>query len=418
VSRVKAEDAPVRTRSPLLPIFLIVMVDVLGLTIILPLLPFYAERLGASPTVVGLLVSTYAACQLIAGPVLGQMSDRVGRRPLLLVSQLGTFIGFLMLAWAGYRALLWMVFLSRVIDGLTAGNLSLAQAYISDVTRPEERAKSFGVIGVAFGVGFLIGPAISGFLSTFGYEYPVFAAAALSATSILATYFLLPSAPVVPDADKPDGPPPPAGRRLRVLDWGNYATYFKRPVLAELLWQFFTFTFTFAIFMSGFALFAERRYTWNGHPFGPKEVGYIFAYVGFLGIILQGGLIGRLVKRFGEEALVSAGFVTATAGFAFIGFTYHLTGLLVASSISSFGTGVLRPALTSLITQRAGREEQGVVLGLTQSLMSISQIIAPVIAGFLIDRALLTTWAVVGAAVSAVGILIGVFKARVETAAS
>jgi len=405
-------------RSPLLPIFLIVMVDVLGLTIILPLLPFYAERLGASPTVVGLLVSTYAACQLVAGPVLGQMSDRVGRRPLLLVSQMGTFIGFLILAWAGFNGLLWLVFVSRVIDGLTAGNLSLAQAYISDVTRPEERAKSFGVIGVAFGVGFLIGPAISGFLSIFGYEYPVFAAAALSFTSILSTYFLLPSAPVIPESEKREGPAPPAGRRLRVLDWGHYATYFKRPALASLLWQFFSFTFTFAIFMSGFALFAERRYTWNGHPFGVKEVGYVFAYVGFLGIILQGGLIGRLVRKFGEEKLVFSGFVTATVGFALMGFTYRLPGLLVASSIASFGTGVLRPALTSLITQRAARDEQGVVLGLTQSLMSVAQIIGPVIAGFLIDHRLLTTWAVAGAAVSAVGIAIGSFKPRVPAGAN
>ena len=418
MSALNAEEVASRGRSPLLPIFLIVMVDVLGLTIILPLLPFYAERLGASPTVVGLLVSTYAACQLVAGPVLGQMSDRVGRRPLLLVSQMGTFIGFLILAWAGFNGLLWLVFVSRVIDGLTAGNLSLAQAYISDVTRPEERAKSFGVIGVAFGVGFLIGPAISGFLSIFGYEYPVFAAAALSFTSILSTYFLLPSAPVIPESEKREGPAPPAGRRLRVLDWGHYATYFKRPALASLLWQFFSFTFTFAIFMSGFALFAERRYTWNGHPFGVKEVGYVFAYVGFLGIILQGGLIGRLVRKFGEEKLVFSGFVTATAGFALMGFTYRLPGLLVASSIASFGTGVLRPALTSLITQRAARDEQGVVLGLTQSLMSVAQIIGPVIAGFLIDHRLLTTWAVAGAAVSAVGIAIGSFKPRVPAGAN
>jgi MFS family permease len=418
VSIGSAEDAASHQRSPLLPIFLIVMVDVLGMTIILPLLPFYAERLGASPTVVGLLVSTYAACQLVAGPVLGQMSDRMGRRPLLLVSQMGTFIGFLILAWAGFAGLLWLVFLSRVMDGLTAGNLSLAQAYVSDVTLPEERAKSFGVIGVAFGVGFLIGPAISGFLSTFGYQYPVFAAATLSAASILATYLLLPSAPVVPDSEKGGGPTLPAGRRLRVLDWGNYTTYFKRPVLAELLWQFFAFAFTFAIFVSGFALFAERRYTWNGHPFGPKEVGYVYAYVGFLGIILQGGLIGRLVKRFGEEKLVAAGFVTATAGFGMMGFTYQLSGLLVASTIASFGTGVLRPALTSLITQRAGRAEQGIVLGLTQSLMSVSQILAPLIAGLLIDRGLLTTWAVTGATVSAVGILIGNLKPRVQTAES
>jgi len=407
VKALNAEEVASPRRSPLLPIFLIVMVDVLGLTIILPLLPFYAERLGASPTVVGLLVSTYAACQLVAGPVLGQISDRMGRRPLLLVSQMGTFIGFLILAWAGS---LWVVFLARVIDGLTAGNLSLAQAYISDVTKPEERAKSFGVIGVAFGIGFLIGPAISGFLSTYGYQYPIFAAAALSATSILSTYFLLPGAPVIPESEKREGPPLPAGRRLRVLDWGNYATYFKRPALAQLLWQFFAFAFSFAIFISGFALFAERRFTWNGHPFGVKEVGYVFAYVGFLGIILQGGLIGRLVKRFGEVNLVSSGFISATAGFALIGFMYHLPGLLVASTLASFGTGVLRPALTSLITQHAGREEQGIVLGLTQSLMSVAQIVAPVIGGFLIDRELLTTWAIAGAAVSFVGVVIGRVK--------
>jgi MFS family permease len=293
---------------------------------------------------------------------------------------------------------------------LTAGNLSLAQAYISDVTKPEDRAKSFGVIGVAFGIGFLIGPAISGFLSIFGYQYPILAAAALSATSILCTYFLLPSAPVIPESEMRDGAPLPAGRRLRVLDWANYATYFKRPALAPLLWQFFSFAFAFAIFMSGFALFAERRYTWNGHPFGVKEVGYIFAYVGFLGIILQGGLIGRLVRRFGEVKLVDSGFISATVGFALIGFTYRIPSLLAASTLASFGTGVLRPALTSLITQRAGREEQGVVLGLTQSLMSVAQIVAPIIAGFLIDRQLLTTWALVGAAVSAIGVVLGKFK--------
>ena len=176
-------------KSPLLPIFLIVSVDVLGLTIILPLLPFYAEHYGASPAVVGLLVSLYAFCQLIAGPMLGRLSDHMGRRPLLLVSQVGTFIGFLILA---YAHALWVIFLSRAIDGITAGNLSLAQAYISDVTRPEDRAKSFGLIGIAFGIGFLIGPAVSGILAKSDYRYPVFAAAGLSALSILATAVLLP----------------------------------------------------------------------------------------------------------------------------------------------------------------------------------------------------------------------------------
>lgn len=382
-------------KSPLVPIFLIVSVDVLGLTIILPLLPFYAEKFGASPSVVGLLVSTYALCQLIAGPILGRMSDHMGRRPLLLVSQMGTFIGFLILAYANA---LWIIFLSRVIDGLTAGNLSLAQAYISDVTKPEDRAKSFALIGIAFGMGFLIGPGISGYLSQFSYQYPILAAAALSATSILATYFLLPSTtPQAADAATP--------RKFTVLDWGNYARYFRQPDLAPLLWQFFAFTLAFSMFMSGFPLFAERRFEWHGHPFGPKEVGYIYAYLGVLGVILQGGLIGRLVKAFGELTLVRAGFFFGMVGLAALGFTHAIPLLLVVTAISSSGTGVVRPVLTSLITQKAGRSEQGVVLGLTQSLNSISAIIAPAIGGFLIDHSFLTGWALLAAGICGIALL-------------
>ncbi len=377
-------------KSPLLPIFLIVSVDVLGLTIILPLLPFYAEKFGASPAVVGLLVSTYAFCQLISGPMLGRWSDHMGRRPLLLVSQAGTFIGFLILA---YSNALWLVFLSRVIDGLTAGNLSLAQAYISDVTKPEERAKSFALIGIAFGMGFLIGPAISGYLAQYSYQYPIFAAAALSATSILATYFLLPAgAPAVVDSATP--------RKFTILDWGNYVRYFREPALGPLLWQFLAFALAFSMYITGFPLFAERRYVWHGHPFGPKEVGYVYAYLGVLGVILQGGLIGRLVKIFGESRLVRAGFFLGMVGLAVLGFTYDVPLLLLASAVASAGTGIVRPTLTSLITQKAGRSEQGVVLGLTQSLNSIAAIVAPAVGGLLIDHSLLAAWALVAAGIS------------------
>lgn len=371
-------------KSPLLPIFLIVSVDVLGLTIILPLLPFYAERYGASPAVVGLLVSLYAFCQLIAGPMLGRLSDSMGRRPLLLVSQVGTFIGFLILA---YAHALWVIFLSRAIEGITAGNLSLAQAYISDVTEPEDRAKSFGLIGIAFGMGFLIGPGLSGFLSKFGYQYPIFVAAGLSFTSIVATYFLLPSVtPATVDNATP--------RKFTVFDWANYVRYFREPGLGPLLWQFFAFTFAFSMFMSGFALFAERRYTWHGQAFGAQQVGYVYALLGLLGVILQGGLIGRLVKWVGEVNLARAGFLFGLVGLVALGFTYSIPLLLIAAAVASSGTGTVRPTVTSLITQKAGRSEQGVILGLTQSLNSISAIAAPALAGFLIDHSLLSTWAV------------------------
>jgi MFS family permease len=384
-------------RSPLLPIFLIVVVDVLGLTIMLPLLPFYAERLGATPSAVGALIATYAICQLVAGPALGSLSDHVGRRPVLLVSQVGTFIGLLILAWAPS---LWVVFVSRAIDGLTAGNLSIAQAYIADVSKPEERARSFAMIGIAFGIGFLIGPAISGFLSQFGYVYPVLAAAALSAASICATYFLLPEGAPSRDGTETG----PGGRRLSILEWNRYVQYFRNPQLGPLLWKFFAFIFSFGFFTAGFALFAERRYTWHGHPFGPKEVGYVFAYTGLLGGIVQ-GTMGRLVQRFGERRLLLIGFAGAVAGYAALAFAFTITQMIIAMTISVIA-GVIRPVVTSLITQRAERHEQGVVLGLTQSLTSVAQITAPLIAGALIQKGWLAAWAFAIAAVSLAGVAI------------
>ncbi len=346
-----------RFASPLLPIFLIVAVDILGFTIILPLLPFYSEHLGASPAVVGALVSTYAACQLIAGPILGQLSDRLGRRPILLVSQLGTLAGFLVLAFSNH---IWMLFLARAIDGATAGNLTIAQAYISDVTKPEDRAKSFAIIGIAFGFGFLVGPAIAGFLAHFGYQAPIFAASALSFTTILCTFFLLPRREVIHEYNAAAAADPgPGGRRLSLISWGEYRVYFKDRDLARLLMQWLLFSFSFSTFISGFALFAERRYFWNGHPVGVREVGYIFAFTGFLGIIMQGGVVGRLVKRFGERKVVRIGFISSALGYAAVGLTRTVGQLLWVNGLSSVGGAGLRPALTSLITQKAGKREQG-----------------------------------------------------------
>lgn len=380
------------TSSPLLPIFLIVLVDVLGFTIILPLLPFYSERLGASPTMVGALVSTYAVCQLIAGPILGQLSDRIGRRPVLLVSQMGTLAGFLLLAAAGN---IWVVFLARAIDGATAGNLTTAQAYISDVTKPENRAKSFALIGIAFGFGFLVGPAMAGFLATFSYRAPIYVASGLSFTTILCTFFLLPRREVVHEQNEAASDDPgPGGKRLSLISWGQYGKYFQDPALAPLLMQWLLFSFSFATFVSGFALFAERRYLWHGHAAGVREVGYIFAFAGFLGIIMQGGVVGRLVKWLGEQRVVQIGFISSMIGYCAIGLTRTIGQVLAVNAFFSVGGAGLRPALTSLVTQKAGKREQGVILGLTQSLMSIAQIIAPLISGILIDRHFLTAWAV------------------------
>jgi DHA1 family tetracycline resistance protein-like MFS transporter len=386
-------------RSPLLAIFLIVAVDVLGLTIMIPLLPFYAEKLGASAEQVGWLIGIYAACQLFSGPLLGRMSDHTGRKPLLLVSQAGTFVGFLITAFAPS---LWILFVARAIDGCTAGNLSLAQAYISDVTEPKDRAKAFGIIGIAFGLGFLIGPAVSGLLAKYDYRYPIFAAAALSATSILSTYLLLPA---VTPAGAGKGTSGPGGKRLSLVQWGAYVEYFRQPALATRLWQFFSFTFGFAMFIAGMPLVLERRLTWAARPFGPEQVGYTWAFAGLLGIFLQGPALGRLVKRFGERALNRTGFMGYTCGYALLAFCHSIPMLALATLVTSIG-GMVRPTLTSLITQATPREEQGVVLGLTQSLNSVALIIAPPLGGYMIEHGWLTAWGLVASAVTFIGLIL------------
>lgn len=382
----------------MLPIFLIVLVDVLGLTIVIPLLAIYSERFGASPFVATLIMSTFAICQLVSGPILGRLSDRYGRRPILLISQLGTLAGFAMMAEASS---LWMVFAGRILDGATAGNLAIAQAYISDHTPPEKRAKSFALIGIAFGLGFAIGPVISGWLSHYSLETPFWAAAALSGCSILGTIFILPREA---GTAAPSAPPGPGGARLGVLDWGQYAVYFRRPALGRLLAQFFVYMMSFSLFIGCFALYAERHYVWGWHYFTPREIGFAFAGSSVIGLVIQGGLIGKLVARYGEAKLSAFGFVTLFVGYAFLGaseffsFDHRLYVLGVSIFFSSIGNSLLRPALTALVTHEADRTEQGVVLGLTQSLSSIAAVVAPPIAGALITHDLGLVWAWLGAA--------------------
>lgn len=388
-------------RSPLLAIFLVVLVDVFGMTLVLPLLAPYAERFHASPLQATLLVSVYALCMLISGPILGSLSDRYGRKRLLLLSQLGTLAGFVLLARAESLA---MLFVARAIDGATAGNLSLAQAYVSDRTRPEERTGAFALIGIAFGVGFFLGPWVTGSLIRFGYTAPIWLAAALSLTSILCTLALLEGGP--PPRRDALGAEGPAGRRLSLLSWGAYEPFFRRPVLGGVLLEHLAYAFAFTSFTSGFALFAERTYRWHGHLFTPREVGYAFAYAGFLGIVLQGGMLRPLTRRFGEGRIVRASFIANIVGYAVLALAPTLGGLAVATTITAFGNGALRPSLSGLASQHAEAHEQGVVLGLVQSLSSVASIFAPIISGALIERRWLVAWAALPGALAALGLLL------------
>jgi MFS transporter, DHA1 family, tetracycline resistance protein len=395
-------SAPAQQRASLLPIFLIVLVDVLGLSIVLPLLAVYAETFGASAQLAALLIPVYSLCQAVAGPALGALSDRIGRRRVLLLSQAGTLLGFLCIAGAQS---LWMIFLGRVLDGLTAGNLGVAQAYIADNTEPKNRARSLALIGVAFGVGFTLGPAITVGLSKHGMSAPLYVAAGLSATSILCTALLLP-------ADGPARQPAdlsgmPGGQRLGLLSWHRYPAFFRRPVLGGVLVEFFLYQLAFYMFISGFALFAERRFSWNGHAFTPREIGWLYVFSGVVGIVIQGGLIGRMVKVLREPRVIRLGMLCLGIGYALLGYVEPVAPLLAAIALSTIGNGVLRPCLTSIATQVIGREEQGVVLGLTQTLASLASIIAGSLSGFLIEQRWLTSWGWVAAAFCALALIVG-----------
>jgi DHA1 family tetracycline resistance protein-like MFS transporter len=397
-----SKDRRIDFKSPLFAIFLIVMVDVLGFTIILPLLPFYAQKYGASPFVVGVLAATFAVCQLISGPFLGRISDRYGRRKILMLSQSGTFLGFLLLGVANSLPL---IFLSRVIDGVTAGNLTIAQAAIADVTPPENRAKAFGIIGIAFGLGFIVGPAISAALSPIDVHYPAYVAAALSAISIFATWKML------PEVKQKVASSESAKSATKLLE------FLKRGRIRWLLVEFLIFGFIFAGFTSGFAMFVERRFVYDGRPFGATEVSILFTYSGFLGLILQGFFIGPLVKRFGEAKLIAAGFLSMAISYTLLGWADSITLLVIASTIGSFGNGVIRPALTALVSQTAHADEQGGALGATQSLVSLGQVFAPLISGAIIDSSTsnpnaLMAWAIWLAILALIGLAVRQFLAN------
>jgi MFS family permease len=382
----------------LLPIFVVVFVDLLGFSIILPLLPYYALSFDASEVTIGWLVASYSICQFVAAPVLGSLSDRYGRRPVLVYSQVGSLVGFLLLGTALFlpHPLAWL-FAGRVVDGLSGGNLTIAQAYISDVTAPENRAKAYGLIGVAFGLGFLVGPAFGGFVSQWGYDVPAYAAAGFSLLSIVATLTLLPETEHRPDAERVSG----------ITAFSRIPAYFRTPALGRLLVIFLFFALPFTLYVTMFALFAEKQLA-----FSAEQTGYFLAFIGFLGIVWQGGLVGPLVKRFGERNALLAGLVSIVAGQFLIATVDAWWKLFYVALPLSFGTSMTRPALTSLVTKAAPADRRGGVLGVTSSIESFSRIVSPIAGGFILGHLHPTWLGYVGGALSAVAVVVALAGAR------
>ena len=342
---------------PLGIIFLTIFVNLVGFGIIVPLLPFYAGTFGASPLTIGLLFAVFSLCQLVAAPALGDLSDRYGRRPVLVFSLAGTVVSFVMLALAHSIALL---FAARIVDGLSGGNISTARAYVADITQPKDRARAYGLIGAAFGLGFILGPAISGVLARVSYTAPIWAAATITLVATAMAWLWLPE--TVHRAHAGTGNP------FRYLPG-----LLRRPVVRRVLAIDFMYWFAFSVFQTTFALFVARRF-----GFDAPRTGYFLAAFGLLGAVIQGGLIRPIVRRLGDQPTFRIGLVCAAVGLVSAAAAHSVTALAISLVPLAFGIGFGHPTMSSLVSLVGRGDEQGRVQGAASAVESIGRTLGPI----------------------------------------
>jgi DHA1 family tetracycline resistance protein-like MFS transporter len=343
--------------KPLAIIFLTIFVNLVGFGIIIPLLPFYAQTFGASPLAIGLLFASFSLSQLVAAPILGDLSDRWGRRPVLIFSLLGTVVSFVMLAVANS---LFMLFAARIVDGLSGGNITTARAYIADITTEENRAKAFGVLGAAFGLGFIVGPGLGAALSHISYTAPIWAAAVITVIAAALAFFWLPETIHRTHA---------GGRS----PWQALGDSWRLPHLRVLFTIDFVYWTAFAVYQTTFALFGARRF-----GFDAAHTGYLLSAFGFLGVVVQGGLVGPIVKAMGERPTLAAGLVSAAIGWGGSALTHSLPVFVAMLVPGAIGIGLCNATLSSLISKSASRGEQGRVQGAAGALESLGRTLGPV----------------------------------------
>jgi len=385
-------------------IFAFVFIDLLGYSLFLPLLPYYAETLGATPVLVGALVASNALAQLVASPTIGRLSDRLGRRTMLIFSIIGTLVSFLLLGLVeplggllsrlssggitlGSAALA-MLFASRILDGLAGGNIALARAYITDVTDEKTRGKGLGMIGAAFGLGFIIGPAMGGTLANWGfassafaavglsrYAVPAFVAAVMSALNLLGVVLWLPES-LTPERRAEMARSPRTAFTARAM-WEGL----QRPRFGPLLYIRFFYSLAFTIFTANFALYTQYRLGLTD-----QATSYVLAYVGLLVVMVQGVAIGRLTARFTDERLILGAAILMAPSLLAWAFVANVPLLLAVLAPLAFAGGVLNTVVTSAITKSVYSEEIGGALGFSASLESLTRVIAPAMGGYLIEK--------------------------------
>jgi multidrug resistance protein len=350
----------------------VILLDLVGLTILQPVQAYIVREYNSDALTVSLLTVIYAAAQFICAPILGRLSDRYGRRPVLLISVLGSALGYYLF---GIGGALWVLFFSRLIDGLSGGNISTASAYIADITPPHQRAKRFALIGIAFGLGFIIGPALGGALSQISLAAPAYAAGTLSLLSAIVGFFVLPES--LPREQRTSG----AFRWREINPLGAVVTMARRPSLGALLLVLCLFYFAFNGYPTVLSVFAIERF--NVQPF---EIASVFVVGGVANAIVQGTLIGRLVPTFGEKALALAGLTLQALGFVAIIVAPAFWMLYPVSVISSAGAGLVYPTLAALMANQVAPHEQGQVAGVSTALSGLMSVFGPLWAGVAYDR--------------------------------
>ena len=350
-------------------IFLIIFTEVLGFSMVLPLIPYLGLSLGLTPVEIGLIVSAFSICQLFASPITGKLSDRFGRKPLFLISQLSTFAGFLLLGFATTAILLLM---SRVIDGLLGSNMTVSQAYISDITEPKHRTRVYGYSSGVFGVGLIFGPVIGGVLSTINYSVPMFFAAGITIISIILVLFLPETV-----TEKPETLSLSFNDILPIKDAKGF---FKTPQVRNSLLMFFIYNVGFHLFIANFSLLAETQF-----HVGADQVGFYMTWIGILRVIIQTVLIARILRAMGEDSMLRTGVVALVISMLGIAFSPDYLFVFIPLVFLAYGTGVTRPILTSKLANSVTNKETATVLGVNNSLMSLAQILTPIVGGFMIQ---------------------------------
>ena len=350
--------------------------DLVGFGLLIPLLPFYVERVGAGPEVVTLVLGLYSVGQFIAAPLWGKLSDSFGRKPVLALTSLGLAVSYVMLAYADSLTLL---IFSRLFGGIMAGNIAAAQAYIADITTPATRAKGMGVLGAAFGLGFIFGPAIGGILgghdvATADFMSPALAAAAVTVVAAIGVLLFLKES-LAPEmrAAKRDTPRLSLSEKLRAT--------LGRKVLALLVAVGFMTITAWALFETVFALWANALFT-----YGPAQIGYVLTFMGVIGVIIQGGAIGPLTRRFGESKLAMTALALLILGYLGLAAAENELLTLIACGVLGVGSALFTPSLTSLVSKQAGEHERGAVLGVYQGVTSLSRVVGPAFSGAVFAR--------------------------------